>query len=184
VSWWFLYFSPCICANPKNPPHLRPISPANFPLNPARLQLSLSSGVTFTLMVPDFFQEIQFQFSRSGGKGGQNVNKVESAATGFWSIPQSQAITENQRRLLMEKLAHRLTNEGVLIIKSQTHRSQLSNREEVIEKFKETVAKALQHKKLRIATHPSKASAQRRIEAKKSRTAIKNGRQRVRLTNL
>lgn len=184
MSWWFLYFSPSICANPKNPPHLRPISPANFPLNPARLQLSLSSGVTFTLMVPDFFQEIQFQFSRSGGKGGQNVNKVESAATGFWSIASSQVISEDQRRLLLEKLAHRLTTEGVLIIKSQTHRSQLSNKAEVIEKFKELVAKALETKKLRIATHPSKASAQRRIEAKKNRSTIKNGRQRVRLTNL
>jgi ribosome-associated protein len=130
-------------------------------------------------MVPDFFHEIQFQFSRSGGKGGQNVNKVESAATGFWSIPASQVITEDQRRLLLEKLAHRLTTEGVLIIKSQTHRSQLSNRDEVVKKFRQVVEKALQQKKIRLASKPSKAAKERRIEHKKQRSEVKKGRGKV-----
>ncbi len=130
-------------------------------------------------MVPDFIQEISFQFSRSGGKGGQNVNKVESAATGFWSIPASQVITEDQRRLLLEKLAHRLTNEGVLIIKSQTHRSQLSNRDEVVKKFRQVVEQALKQKKIRLASKPSKASKERRIEHKKQRSEVKKGRGKV-----
>jgi ribosome-associated protein len=130
-------------------------------------------------MVPNFFHEIQFQFSRSGGKGGQNVNKVESAATGFWNVVASEVITDDQRRLLLEKLAPRLTNEGVLIIKSQMHRSQLSNRDEVMKKFRQVVENALKQKKIRLASKPSKASKERRIEHKKQRSEVKKGRGKV-----
>lgn len=129
---------------------------------------------------PDFSGEITFQFSRSGGKGGQNVNKVESAATGFWKVAGSQLFTAEQQQLLLEKLAHRLTLEGVLIIKSQTHRSQLANRDEVLKRFREVVYKALQVKKMRIASKPSKASKEKRLEGKKQRSEVKKGREKVR----
>jgi ribosome-associated protein len=75
------------------------------------------------MLLPDFSPEIQFRFSRSGGKGGQNVNKVESAASGIWTPSASQFFTEEQKQLLLAKLAHRLTQEGELQIKSQTHRT-------------------------------------------------------------
>lgn len=129
--------------------------------------------------VPDFSPEIQFRFSRSGGKGGQNVNKVESAATGIWKPATSQFFTEEQKQLLLSKLAHRLTQEGELLIKSQTHRTQLSNRDEVLKRFREVVDKALQVKKLRIASKPSKAAKEKRIESKKQHSELKKGRQKV-----
>lgn len=129
--------------------------------------------------VPDFSSEIQFRFSRSGGKGGQNVNKVESAATGIWKPATSQFFTEEQKQLLLAKLVYRLTQEGELLIKSQTHRTQLSNREEVLKKSREVVDKALQVKKLRIASRPTKAAKEKRIESKKQHSELKKDRQKV-----
>jgi ribosome-associated protein len=131
------------------------------------------------MLLPDFSPEIQFRFSRSGGKGGQNVNKVESAATGLWSPAASQVFSEEQKQLLVQKLAHRLTQEGELQIKSQTHRTQLANRDEVLKKFREVVDKALQVKRLRIASKPSKAAKEKRLDNKKQRSEVKKGRQKV-----
>lgn len=131
------------------------------------------------MLVPDFSSEIQFRFSRSGGKGGQNVNKVESAATGIWTPAASQFFTEEQKLLLLAKLAHRLTQEGELQIKSQTHRTQLANRDEVWKKFREVVDKALQVKRLRIASKPTKAAKEKRIERKKQHSELKKDRQKV-----
>jgi ribosome-associated protein len=91
----------------------------------------------------------------------------------------SQVFTEEQKQLLLAKLSHRLTLEGELQIKSQTHRTQLANRDEVIRKFREVVTKAMQVKKLRIASKPSKASKEKRIEGKKQRSEVKQGRQKV-----
>jgi ribosome-associated protein len=131
------------------------------------------------MLLPDFSPEIQFRFSRSGGKGGQNVNKVESAATGIWTPAESQFFTEEQKLLLLAKLAHRLTQEGELQIKSQTHRTQLANRDEVWKKFREVVDKALQVKRLRIASKPTKAAKEKRIERKKQHSELKKDRQKV-----
>lgn len=129
--------------------------------------------------LPDFISEIQFQFSRSGGKGGQNVNKVESAATGFWNIAESKVFSDSQQALLLQKLSHRLTTEGTLIIKSQTHRSQLSNKLEVVKKFKAVVEKALQTKRIRIASAPSKAAKEKRMVQKKQRSELKSSRNKI-----
>jgi ribosome-associated protein len=141
--------------------------------------MALRRATFMPMLLPDISSEIQFRFSRSGGKGGQNVNKVESAATGIWMPAASQVFTEEQKQLLLAKLSHRLTLEGELQIKSQTHRTQLANRDEVIRKFREVVTKAMQVKKLRIASKPSKASKEKRIEGKKQRSEVKQGRQKV-----
>lgn len=111
--------------------------------------------------------ELVFTTSRSGGPGGQNVNKVNSKVTVHFDVPQSEVLTPEEKQTILDKIPSRLTREGVLVLTSQDSRSQIQNKETVIEKLEALLATAFVKRKRRKPTKPSKGSKQERMRKKK-----------------
>ncbi|MEZ0368611.1 MAG: alternative ribosome rescue aminoacyl-tRNA hydrolase ArfB [Candidatus Sericytochromatia bacterium] len=132
--------------------------------------------ITPRLSIP--LDELEFQSTRSSGPGGQNVNKLETKVILRFDVLNSPSLSPEQRALLQEKLANRLTNDGVLVMASQEHRSQSANRETVIARFRLLLQQALKPVRKRIPTRPGLAARESRLALKKQRQGIKQKRQK------
>lgn len=123
--------------------------------------------------------EFIITFARSGGKGGQNVNKTSTKVFIHWPVGKSQVLSDEEKGRVRAKLANRINNEDELVVMSEEERSQPQNREIAIARLQELVTEALHVPKKRRPTRPTKGSKLRRIESKKQRSQVKVDRRTV-----
>ncbi|MFQ6033362.1 MAG: alternative ribosome rescue aminoacyl-tRNA hydrolase ArfB [Candidatus Bipolaricaulia bacterium] len=134
--------------------------------------LKITEGVEIPL------EELRFRFSRSGGPGGQHVNRVETRVELLFDVRRSAHLSDSQRARILEGLKGYIDNEGVLHLFSRATRSQWQNREEVIERFRELLAAALRPRRRRRPTRPSRGARERRLAAKRRRSERKRQRRK------
>ena len=122
--------------------------------------------------------EIEESFVRASGPGGQHVNKVSSAVQIRFDARRSRSLPNDVAIRLMKIAGSRLTQDGVIVIVAQAHRSQKRNREEAVERLLELIRAAAVRPQIRRATKPTKASKERRLASKEKRSGVKAGRAR------
>lgn len=124
--------------------------------------------------------ELTYKATRSGGPGGQHVNTTSSRVELAWDVDASPSLSDAQRARIRDKLANRINNEGVLQLSSSEQRSQHQNKDSVTARFAEMLAEALVIPKVRKRTRPSRASKEKRLQAKKQRAQTKKMRGPIR----
>ena len=127
----------------------------------------------------NFQNEFVFQASRSGGPGGQNVNKVSTKVELRFNIANSVLLSDEEKAIIAVKMINKINKLGELVLVSQTERSQFQNKEKVTEKFYALIIKALTPRKKRHETKPTKGSVERRLESKRVQARIKATRKDV-----
>jgi ribosome-associated protein len=120
--------------------------------------------------------EVRFEFSRASGPGGQHVNKASTRAVLCFSVPDSSALSDEQKQRVMAKLRNRIARDGLLRVGCSQHRSQTANRAAATMRFCELLAEALRAPKTRRATRPSKAARERRLQEKRHHSRLKQSR--------
>lgn len=136
--------------------------------------MSRDVRVNRTVTIPG--DEIRLRFSTSGGPGGQHANKAATRVDLSWDVGNSRALGPRQRERVIARLGRRIDTSGVLHLTSDARRSQLRNREDVLERLARLVAQALKHRKTRVPTGPSKAAKERRLADKRRRAELKRSR--------
>jgi ribosome-associated protein len=127
-----------------------------------------------SLTIPN--DEIRFSFSTSSGPGGQHANKVATRVTLEWNVDDSRALGPRQRTRIRTALHNRIDSAGVLRLSGDRYRSQIRNRDDVVERLRRLIAEALRPRKARVPTKPTKRSVERRLQQKRRRGEVKRRR--------
>lgn len=133
--------------------------------------------ITRALAIPG--SELEFRFSRSGGPGGQRVNRRETRVELLFDVQGSPSLSEKQRDRLLKRLASQIDHNGILHIVAHTHRSQLRNRQEAIERFIRLLQRGLRARRRRLPTKVPPQAIEQRLARKRRRSEIKKLRKRI-----
>lgn len=129
--------------------------------------------------IEDLLKEVSYKAVRSGGKGGQNVNKVSTKVELYFNVTNSNSLSDEQKEIILKKLSSKISDEGILKLTADSERSQFANKEIVSEKFLAVIQKVFISKKKRVATKPSRQSKEDRLQMKKKNAEKKLLRRKI-----